>query len=321
MKETILKLVDEDSEKYGVLLEICSCIFEEKEFDFSKLETMEENFYKSYKLSKSDDIYLGKVIYAANVVEAFSRSTTKLDFLKKAKNEAVNLFVKYNLDLPVKISKLFYKSGIDKEDLIQEGRMKLVVAAEKYDYRKGYRFVTYASFWVKQGMRDAIYSQGKTIRKPTHIIMALNKINRAKEVLKERYDREPSDKEICEFTKLTMEELSKYQLYSQEVISFQSLNSLGNCSFENTISSCESIEEKICNSALKGSLLKAIQSLTGKEIKVLKLRYGLEDGEPKTLERVGKEMGLTRERVRQIEAKALRNLRHPSRSKYLKDYA
>lgn len=329
MKNIIVKLAKENQEDYGVLLETCADIVYGQAIDYSRLNELElglkeqlESKKNSKYLDKQDDFYLGKIIYSYNIIKDLAGDNLEqFSSLEKAYKRAINILVSYNLALPSKVASSFQHLGLDKDDLIQEGTMKLITAAEKYDYRKGFKFITYATYWVKQGMREGLHNQSKTIRKPTHVIAILNKINEAKRKLSEELKREPSNEEISIETDLSVEEISKYLVYSQDVVSFQSVNSeSGEYTFENLIASSESIEDSICDDTVKDALRQAFKTLTEREVAVISLRFGLDGGEPMTLDAIGAILGVTRERVRQIESKALRNLRHPSRSKYLLDY-
>lgn len=315
MTEDTLKiknlLTEED---YSVITELSSD-------NYKRLFELERDFIEKKHLGMEDDFYLGKIIYSYNLIKDLG--IEDYNNLKKMEKKAKDLFVKYNMGLAVNIGRAYSRYGIESEDLIQEGIINLITASEKYDYKRGYKFVTYATHWVKRGVRDALHSQSKTIRRPVHVISLLTRINESREQLAIKLGRSPSDKEISLNIGVPIETIQKYSFYAQDSISFQSLttNEEGDSvDYQNLIPSSEGMEDEIDSDFLKDSIKEALKTLSEREVKVINMRFGLDGDSPKTLDMIGQELGITRERVRQIESKALRNLRHPSRSKYLKDY-
>ena len=262
------------------------------------------------------DIGRVPLLSADEEVELAKRMQENDEAAKKRLSEA-------NLRLVVSIAKRYVGRGMLFLDLIQEGNLGLMKAVEKFDYQKGFKFSTYATWWIRQSITRAIADQARTIRIPVHMVETINKLTRVQRVLLQELGREPTPSEIAEKMGVTEDRVREIQKIAQDPVSLETPigeeedSHLGDfIEDEKTQTPSDSVASTMLKEQLRGVL----DTLTPREERVLRLRYGLQDGKQRTLEEVGKEFNVTRERIRQIEAKALRKLRHPSRSKRLKDF-
>ncbi len=325
-----LEDIDLDSEDIEKIYDI----FSEMNIEIvnSKLEEDEED---EDDPNKGLDLSVPKSASIDDPVRMYLKEIGKVDLLtadeevelakrmEQGDEWAKQQLVEANLRLVVSIAKKYVGRGMLFLDLIQEGNMGLMKAVEKFDYTKGYKFSTYATWWIRQAITRSIADQARTIRVPVHMVETINKLIRVSRQLLQEKGREPKAEEIGEEMDISAEKVREIMKIAQEPVSLET--PIGEEEDSHLGDFIEDEDSPAPASAASYILLKeqldgVLDTLTDREKRVLELRFGIEDGRPRTLEEVGKEFGVTRERIRQIEAKALRKLRHPSRSKKLKDY-
>ncbi len=299
------------------------------------LETPDDEFENEEEVEVELDLTLPEGINIDDPVRMYLKEIGKVPLLsadeeielalrmEKGDQEAKKRLAEANLRLVVSIAKRYVGRGMLFLDLIQEGNLGLIKAVEKFDYRKGFKFSTYATWWIRQAITRAIADQARTIRIPVHMVETINKLIRVSRQLLQELGRDPSPEEIAEELDMTVEKVREILKISQEPVSLETPIGEEEDSHLGDFIQDENVPvpaEAAAFTLLKEQLVDVLDTLTDREQKVLRLRFGLDDGRARTLEEVGKEFNVTRERIRQIEAKALRKLRHPSRSKKLKDY-
>ena len=313
----VLVITDEDDELPPVD-DIDILLDDEEEID---LEQIDMSVPEGVSVEDPVRMYL-KEIGKVPLLEA----DEEIELAQRMENgdeEAKKKLAEANLRLVVSIAKRYVGRGMLFLDLIQEGNMGLIKAVEKFDYRKGYKFSTYATWWIRQAITRAIADQARTIRIPVHMVETINKLTRISRQLLQELGREPSPEEIAEEMDMPVERVREIQKISQEPVSLETPigeeedSHLGDFLPDDEV---PAPSEAAASAILKEQISEVLDTLTDREQKVLRLRFGLDDGRSRTLEEVGKVFNVTRERIRQIEAKALRKLRHPSRSRKLKEF-
>ncbi len=349
-KAILLELIDKGKQKGMLAYKEIMDAFEEIEIEPEQIEKVYETLenlgidivgdieaeMEEIQLTEEDlDITVPEGISIDDPVRMYLKEIGKVPLLsadeeidlaqkmEKGDSEAKKRLAEANLRLVVSIAKRYVGRGMLFLDLIQEGNLGLIKAVEKFDYRKGYKFSTYATWWIRQAITRAIADQARTIRIPVHMVETINKLIRVSRQLLQELGKEPQPEEIAKEMNMPVEKVREIMKISQEPVSLETPigeeedSHLGDFIPDDD---APAPSEAAAFTLLKEQLIDVLDTLTPREEKVLRLRFGLDDGRARTLEEVGKEFNVTRERIRQIEAKALRKLRHPSRSKKLKDY-
>ncbi len=292
-----------------------------KEVEDLKLDEITETTYEGINVDDPVRMYLREIGRISLLT--YEQELELAKKILEGDEEAKQILAESNLRLVVSIAKKYVGRGMLFLDLIQEGNMGLIKAVEKFDYTKGFKFSTYATWWIRQAITRAIADQARTIRIPVHMVETINKLIRTSRHLLQQLGREPSPEEIAEEMEIPVEKVMEIQKIAQDPVSLETpIGEEEDSHLGDFIQDDDSPapHDAAAYTLLKAQLEEVMETLTPREAKVLKLRFGLEDGKARTLEEVGREFDVTRERIRQIEAKALRKLRHPSRSKKLRDY-
>ena len=317
--EELEKLYDVlESEKIEVVEDMDK---ELEDIEVSKEELEDLSVPEGISIDDHVKMYL-KEIGRVNLLSA-EEEMDLAERMSKGDEEAKKKLAEANLRLVVSIAKRYVGRGMMFLDLIQEGNLGLIRAVDKFDYTKGYKFSTYATWWIRQAITRAVADQARTIRIPVHMVETINKLVRVSRQLVQELGREPTPDELAKGLNMSVEKVREISKISQEPVSLETpISEEEDSHLGDFIPDDDALapSEAASYVLLKEQLVDVLQTLTPREAKVLKLRFGLIDGRQRTLEEVGKEFNVTRERIRQIEAKALRKLRHPSRSKKLKDF-
>ena len=292
-----------------------------KEVEELKLDEITDTSFEGISVDDPVRMYLREI--GKIPLLTFDEELNLAKRILEGDEEAKQKLAESNLRLVVSIAKKYVGRGMLFLDLIQEGNMGLIKAVEKFDYTKGFKFSTYATWWIRQAITRAIADQARTIRIPVHMVETINKLIRTSRNLLQQLGREPTPEEIAKEMEIPVEKVVEIQKIAQDPVSLETpIGEEEDSHLGDFIQDEDSPapHDAASYTLLKEQLEEVMNTLTPREAKVLKLRFGLEDGKSRTLEEVGKEFNVTRERIRQIEAKALRKLRHPSRSKKLRDY-
>ena len=292
-----------------------------KEVENLKLDEITDTSYEGINVDDPVRMYLREI--GRIPLLTYDEELELAKKILEGDEDAKQKLAESNLRLVVSIAKKYVGRGMLFLDLIQEGNMGLIKAVEKFDYTKGYKFSTYATWWIRQAITRAIADQARTIRIPVHMVETINKLIRTSRHLLQKNGREPTPEEIAEEMEIPVEKVMEIQKIAQDPVSLETpIGEEDDSHLGDFIQDDDSPapQDSAAYTMLKEQLNDVMGTLTSREAKVLRLRFGLEDGKARTLEEVGKEFNVTRERIRQIEAKALRKLRHPSRSKKLRDY-
>ncbi len=292
-----------------------------KEVEELKLDEITDTSYEGINVDDPVRMYLREI--GRIPLLTFDEELDLAKRILEGDEDAKQKLAESNLRLVVSIAKKYVGRGMLFLDLIQEGNMGLIKAVEKFDYTKGFKFSTYATWWIRQAITRAIADQARTIRIPVHMVETINKLIRTSRHLLQQLGREPSPEEIAQEMEIPVEKVVEIQKIAQDPVSLETpIGEEDDSHLGDFIQDDDSPapQDSAAYTMLREQLEEVMNTLTPREAKVLKLRFGLEDGKSRTLEEVGREFKVTRERIRQIEAKALRKLRHPSRSKKLRDY-